>query len=254
MLLRIFNIIKNYLKEVSRALMVNISFAIYISIRRSMEIMRLTNITIMHKIRFPINFMGRTILLPITGVLDLDSFWDIIRDRMAGIPVSTYKVIIDCGANIGISSFIYGAIVSRNGGKVLAVEPNPLIIPQLYNNLFKAGLLNTVKIIPVAVADYAGYSTLHIAEAHICSSLKPDYASKHGYKVSKKICVRVLTLQKLLELEKFANDASIDLLLLDVEGVAYNILQASRELLNNCRIKSIKVDLADYKMKTMLKT
>jgi FkbM family methyltransferase len=209
--------------------------------------MRLGNITIMHKIRFPINFMGRSILLPITGMLDLDSFWDIIRDRMAGISVSTYKVIIDCGANIGISSFIYGAIASRNGGKVLAVEPNPLIIPQLYNNLFKAGLLNTVKIIPVAVADYVGYSTLHIAEAHICSSLKPDYASKHGYKVTKKIYVRVLTLQKILELEKFANNTSIDLLVLDVEGVAYNILQASRELLNSCRIKSIKVDLADYK-------
>jgi precorrin-6B methylase 2 len=58
--------------------------------------------------------------------------WDILRDRIYGLRPSGHWVVLDCGANIGVSTRIYA--LQNRYGRVIAIEPNPEVLPKLIRN------------------------------------------------------------------------------------------------------------------------
>jgi hypothetical protein len=70
-----------------------------------------------------------------------------------------------------------------------------------------------------------------------------DYARQKGGDITKVYHVKALTLNDVMRVLHIDH---IDLLLLDVEGLANDILSTSYDILSKNFIKIIKVDLADY--------
>lgn len=180
-------------------------------------------------------------LLPVTADIDIESLWDIERDRLIFRPSESWTVI-DCGAHIGISTLIY-ALQCRQG-MVIAVEPNLYVLPKLYENINKAGVSN-IKVLPVACAELDGHVILYVAKVGIASSLIKDYADSIGGGVIYSFPVRAMRIDSIM---RIMGINKVDLLLLDVEGIATSILKSHEQLLKSCLIKRIKVDL-DYRDK-----
>jgi FkbM family methyltransferase len=83
---------------------------------------------------------------------------------------------LDIGANIGAVTLVM-SFATGPKGKVIAIEPHPRMVERLRANVELNGLDN-VSIIPVALSDTAGRTTLYAAEEdyfhHGRSSLKPS--------------------------------------------------------------------------------
>ena len=228
------------IRDLAKALRIGVSFALYLLIRRVVKTIlryvRANNVSI--DVEFPIVLFGGIVRLPLIGTFDIESIWDVLRDRIYGLKINGKWTIIDCGANMGISTRIYA--LQNRYGHVIAIEPNSEILPKLIRN---TNDLKNVTILPIAVAPKSGYVELYVAKDHVASSLFKDYAKHKGRGVVKFHRVNALTLNDVLKILRINY---VDLLLLDVEGLANDILLASYELLSKGVIKTIKVDLADY--------
>ncbi len=207
------------IRDLAKAMRISVSFALYLLIRRVvrtiLRYVRASNVSI--DIEFPIVLFGGIVRLPLISTFDIESIWDVLR---------------------GISTRIYA--LQNRYGRVIAIEPNSEILPKLIRNIND---LKNVTILPIAVAPKSGYVELYVAKDHVASSLVKDYAKHKGRGIVKVHRVNSLALNDILKILRINY---VDLLLLDVEGLANDILLASYELLSKGVIKLIKVDLADY--------
>jgi FkbM family methyltransferase len=73
--------------------------------------------------------------------------------------------VIDVGANIGYFTLHFASWV-RNGGKVLAIEPEAVNYARLERAVTRAGFASAVEIVRVAAADAVGDGLLEINTAH----------------------------------------------------------------------------------------
>lgn len=124
-------------------------------------------------------------------------------------------VIIDVGAHHGAYAIVLGKVLQnmRVGGKIIAVEPNPLSFAVLVKNVSLNGLEDTVYCERVAVSDQAG--TMNISINDVQSGIS-DQAT------SGSVPVDVVTLSSLLEKYKIDH---VDVLQIDVEGAEIPVLK-----------------------------
>lgn len=124
-------------------------------------------------------------------------------------------VIIDVGAHHGAYAIVLGKVLQnmRVGGRVIAVEPNPLSFAVLVKNVSLNGLEDTVYCERVAVSDQAGTMNLSINDVQSGIS---DQAT------SGSVPVDVVTLSSLLEKYKIDH---VDVLQIDVEGAEIPVLK-----------------------------
>jgi len=80
---------------------------------------------------------------------------ELVRERLR-----TGGDFVDVGAHIGMYS-VAAALALRGRGRVLAFEPNPSARAQLEHNLALNGC-DSVTVLPLAVADGAGETLLHV--------------------------------------------------------------------------------------------
>lgn len=120
-------------------------------------------------------------------------------------------IFIDIGANAGTYALFVGKRAGASG-RVLAVEPHPVVRARLQANLALNGLRN-VEIAPVALSDHDGEITLHMDGQNLGStSVHKDWVpDKDGGGIS----VPVTTLEALLAKHGFTR---IDAIKIDVEG------------------------------------
>lgn len=123
------------------------------------------------------------------------------------------QVIVEIGAHHGAYAVLLGKCVEKNGGKVIAVEPNPLSFELLRNNIRLNKLENVVVCDNVAITDRN--CKLSITNQGGQSSIKTD---SDDFSLS----VDAITLSNLLQ--KHAVN-KVSLLLVDVEGAEFNVLQ-----------------------------
>ncbi len=232
--------LKKYLPLASAA---GLNVLIFIAIRKMLNyIYLLSGEKIKLNIKVPLRIKGVTITLDPYEHMDEFSLYEIVYDARAGFLPSGAWVIIDVGANIGLSSIIYASHVAKYGGHVYAIEPNPEVLPKLYLNIY-ASRLNNVTIVPVAIGEHDGFGILYVPERyHIAASLDLTYVQRSSIPAVRTKSVRVLTLASLLEMLKISH---VDLLSLDVEGVAHKVLKASENILRSGIIKRIKIDIGD---------
>jgi FkbM family methyltransferase len=121
--------------------------------------------------------------------------------------------IIDVGAHHGSHSIILGKIIQKNGGRVIAVEPNPISYNILKRNIRLNKLEDTVICENVAIADKKGEMNIELIGSQ----------SKLIFNNDKHTCmVDVITLEQLLTKYKINN---IDLMIIDVEGAEFLVLR-----------------------------
>jgi FkbM family methyltransferase len=124
-------------------------------------------------------------------------------------------VIVDCGANIGMSVLYFKTI--RPASTIVACEPNPQAFQLLKQNV---GGLDGITLRNVALTDQAGEAELFCSDdqAALTDSLRPDRG------IGPPILVKTERLSELL-----GTLPSIDLVKIDVEGAEWEIISDLRE-------------------------
>lgn len=137
---------------------------------------------------------------------------------------------IDAGANIGLVTVLLAGLVGSRG-RVLALEPSPLVLDRLRAT---TAALDHVTVVATAVGDSPGELPLDVSGAtHAHATLRGGGLTAGGPKA---VVVPVARLDDLARAHGF--DA-VDLLKVDVEGWEKPVLDGAGELLANGRVGAV---------------
>jgi FkbM family methyltransferase len=128
---------------------------------------------------------------------------------------------IDIGANIGIFTLRFARWV-RDGGRVIAVEPETENFASLQRRVLAAGMNGRVLAVQAIAADKAGILRLEI---------NPNHPGDHKIAPAG-IPVQAVTLDGLLASQ---DDPPVSLLKIDVQGAELRVLRGAAALLARCR-------------------
>lgn len=139
---------------------------------------------------------------------DIDIFYEVFWQKVYAIPgrlFSEMKLIVDLGANIGMSALYFS--LRAPGARIICVEPEPENYRLLEKNLVKQFDEKRITAIPVAVLDKDGEVVLMTSPLRYNSHVSG--VDENGNKV-KAICMSTLFIDCGIE--------HIDLLKIDIEG------------------------------------
>ena len=137
---------------------------------------------------------------------------------------------IDVGANIGTFALRF-ARWSRDGARVIAIEPEDSNFASLARRIAAAGAEGTVIAIRGVAAEKAG--TLHL-------KINPDHPGDHRLSAAGQ-SVRATTLDELVDLH---GNPNVGLVKIDVQGAETRVLRGATRLLSRCR-PALFVELDD---------
>jgi FkbM family methyltransferase len=141
--------------------------------------------------------------------------------------ITKSKIGFDIGANIGITSIW----MSQYFDQVYSFEPEFQNIERFKENI-EINKVKNIKLIPFALSDKEGLDTLNIFKSYGHHSLSDQH-------ISAPIATQEVVL---ITLDKFCEDNSIeyiDFLKIDVEGFEFEVLNGSKKMLTNKKIKLI---------------
>ena len=157
-----------------------------------------------------------------------------------GEQIKPGMTVVDVGANLGLFTVLTGALVGRTG-RVVAYEPNPVLVPWLQRNVSLNWMADRVEVVAKAAHREAGTRTLRVPrrfmgggsiEMHAWPTVGP--IETDDYEVE---CVPV------------AVEGFVDLLKVDVEGGEAAVLEGLRPMLDERRIGAMalehRIDLMD---------
>src|SRR5208283_5912376 len=123
-------------------------------------------------------------------------------------------VVVDIGAHHGAYAILLGKLVQKKKGTIVAVEPNPSAFKILKDNVRKNNLEDTVKCESAAIMERAGTFQFmeNLDQSRIVQSTNSSTFTVEG-----------IPLSSLLKKYSFA---SVDLLIIDVEGAELNVLRS----------------------------
>ncbi|MCW3090874.1 MAG: noeI 2 [Ferruginibacter sp.] len=151
-------------------------------------------------------------------------------------------VVIDCGAHDGSDSVSLAK--QFRYGTVHAFEP----VPGLYNRLQQnARTISNIRCYPIALADQNGILDFYMSEggSDASSSLLEPKEHLHDHPdtfFSKTMSVQAKTLDTWAEEN---NIPKVDLLWLDMQGFEFNMLQASKKIIDTVSVIHTEVSLEE---------
>lgn len=152
-----------------------------------------------------------------------ESFEESTKDLIMNT-VKKGMVVLDIGANIGYYTVKMATIVGEHG-RVLAFEPNPLMVEELKTNI-ELNKFNNVQIFPLALSDKSGslifYNPQKGKEAH--GSLRQNKTFNYDN-------TREVKAERLDDVLRNAGVDRVDFIKIDVEGAEYEVLAGAKELL-----------------------
>jgi FkbM family methyltransferase len=131
------------------------------------------------------------------------------------------NVVINIGANVGY----YSCIALSKGKHVVAFEPMPTNLRYLYRNVFINGWADSFECFPIALSDTTGLAVMY--GGGVCASLLREWNTE-----SLSTIVPVSTLDTVLG-DRF--DSECPLIIVDVEGAEYKMLQGASKLVSASR-------------------
>nr|WP_242481955.1 FkbM family methyltransferase [Paracraurococcus ruber] len=137
-------------------------------------------------------------------------------------------VVLDVGANIGLSALALAPLLPR--GRILAVEPSPATAEALRRTLALNGLEGQVAVEAVALGAAPGMAEFHAA-AHSAGAHLMDAATLAADGLPK-VRVPVETVDALATRHGLER---LDFLKVDVEGFETEVFDGARETLARCR-------------------
>lgn len=133
--------------------------------------------------------------------------------------------ILDIGAHIGVSTLYFAQYYPNS--TIVSVEPNPLILPILKQNIKDNQLENRVKLVEGAITNDEGVVTLYHQPRHDDWQINANLSSLawQGDSLTTSSSVKGITLKSIL-------DRPVDILKMDIEGSEVSILQKARKNLH----------------------
>jgi len=182
----------------------------------------LRKIVLQNKLRVvdadPIGFRLRFYPLDNLGdrfMLFLPQFYEKTEFELIEQMLKADSVFVDIGANAGVYSLVAAKKIT-SAGKIIAIEPNPLMVERFKTNLRFNNKEDLVDIIESGVADKAGEFELAIDAKNMgSSSIINDYGGE-------KIKIKCYPLLELIE----NRTGKIDILKIDVEGADALVMNA----------------------------
>jgi FkbM family methyltransferase len=132
--------------------------------------------------------------------------------------------VFDCGANIGIYSCAFGALVGKSG-RVISFEPQDYAVTALLNNTRLNGF-NHVSVEQVCVSDRQGTAILDTSQGEVQASIVRDFGRERAESVS---TATLTTVAERLRISR------LDLIKMDIEGAELPALIGGAELLRQHR-------------------
>lgn len=164
---------------------------------------------------------------------------EIFRDQCYRFDTLSPKVIIDCGANIGVASIWFAYFYPS--ATINAYEADPKIFQALEQNIIKLGLLD--KVIPLNKAVWShGQGITFMAEGGSSGRVVDPHESASD---RDKLIVNTISLSEIL-----SSHESIDLLKIDIEGGENTVLLDSNVDLG--RVKRIFLEYHSLEGKMQL--
>jgi len=139
---------------------------------------------------------------------------------------------VDVGAHIGMYS-VAAALALRGGARVLAFEPNPSARAQLEHNLALNGG-DSVTVLPLAVADGAGETLLHVP-----ATADPSFSSLEGGRFEEGEPLRVEVATVDAEVERAGLEPAV--VKIDVEGGELRVLAGMERTLERRPLLVVEV-------------
>jgi FkbM family methyltransferase len=133
-------------------------------------------------------------------------------------------VALDIGANVGWHTLLLAHLVG-DGGRVLAVEPNPSIRKRLVDNL-NLNRLNQVEIVPYAIADSEGPVQFYGPAADDALSGSGHILKVGGKEQESFIQVETRRLDAVMSASLIKR---VDLIKIDVEGFEWCVLKGGEQ-------------------------
>jgi FkbM family methyltransferase len=149
------------------------------------------------------------------------------EDYVVPLPWQDLRLIVDLGSCVG--SFTVWAANRSPNARLVAVEPNPDVLPYLIGNIERNQLMSRVTLIQGAIGDTGGLAAIEDSQARAIEMRVVPISSGKGP------TVRLLTLEQLFAETRIEY---CDLLKIDCEGAEYDILLGAPEGLLK-RIRSI---------------
>lgn len=160
-----------------------------------------------------------------------------IREEYRVPDISAPKVVVDAGANIGVTSVYF--LLRYPEARVYAVEPNPDVCGTLRKNLAPYPRSSVHE---CALSDVNGTVDFYVhPTSNIASSIQKRVSGSRTLAVPSKT------------IEEFAKEqgiAEINIFKFDVEGAEYRLLHAAKNLrIARCYVGEIHEDLLDAPLK-----
>jgi FkbM family methyltransferase len=140
-------------------------------------------------------------------------------------------LVVDVGANIGMISIRSAKLVGQSG-RVIAIEPNPIIAPFCKENT-RLNDLENVTVFQTALGAQEGFTSFNCDRSDDCSRVTESGA----------VTVPITTLDKVMEIDP---KREIDLLKIDVEGYEFEVMGGAVRTLQRTRLIYIEVDAPNY--------
>jgi methyltransferase, FkbM family len=188
----------------------------------------LTHFPSFRGLRFPVREVLSTIV----------RYGDYVQTHSAYLYLAELKnppIVVDVGAHHGVYAILLGKLVQQKRGKVIAVEPNPRAFKILQENVRMNNLEDTVKCESAAIMGRSGtfQFTDNEDQSRIVESIDPA-----AFKVE------AMPLSSLL---KKYSLATVDIMIIDVEGAELNVLRSINW--KECRFGRIFCELHPYNWK-----
>lgn len=170
--------------------------------------------------------------IDIVGSAVLMKHFELVTQQSIMSSVCNGMTVLDIGANFGYFTVLMAKAVGETG-RVIAFEPNPVMLEELRKNIEVNNFKNVI-VVPMALSNQSGYVSLYCPNcgSESYGSLKPN----NNYTVKEAISVEVEKLDNVLAKLGCSN---VDFVKIDVEGAEYSIFQGAESMLRVMKPKVI---------------
>jgi FkbM family methyltransferase len=172
--------------------------------------------------------------IPLREVLVRGEYWP--TAEWFPLPGDT---VVDVGANAGVFTLAVARLVGSEG-RVIAIEPNPVVLGRLTANVKANGFEDRVTILPIAIADHTARGLV------VDQNGNSTVARIHVLTGSESISSETVGVRTLDDALGDLGIAHVDLLKVDVEGLERSVMEGSERTLAHCNRMVMEIgDMAD---------